>query len=172
MSPEDLRDGLRLHPHSRVGAHHRSRKARRMATSLSIVSLLGSLTSASATMAQSVAGYYETRPDAGGARNRMCIASGPGNTLAVDIESAYCPGPSPECYNARLGSIQFNARLAGHAMRYDDGHGCRVDITFRPSGARVLQAAHCRGAQDYNDLEASGVYRRVKPEVDDRDCAP
>ncbi|WP_405126806.1 hypothetical protein [Ralstonia pseudosolanacearum] len=95
MSPEDLRDGLRLHPHSRVGAHRRSRKARRMATSLSIVSLLGSLTSASAAMAQSVAGYYETRPDAGGARNRMCIASGPGNTLAVDIESAYCPGPSP-----------------------------------------------------------------------------
>lgn len=57
-------------------------------------------------------------------------------------------------------------------MRYDDGHGCRVDITFRRSGARVLQAAHCRGAQDYNDLEASGVYRRVKPEVDDRDCVP
>lgn len=76
---------------------------------ISFVWLFGCLTFASAAMAQSVTGYYETKPDAGGARNRMCITSGPRSDLAIDIETAYCPGPAPERYNARIDAIQFNA---------------------------------------------------------------
>jgi len=137
-----------------------------------IMWLFGCLMFASVAAARGVAGYYETKPDSGGARNLMCITSGPGEELAVDIETAYCPGPSPECYNVRIDSIQFNGRLAQHSVHYDDGHGCKIDITFHRLGASVLQTPSCRDEERHRDLEAGGTYKLVKSKVDGHDCAP
>ncbi|MCL9844167.1 hypothetical protein [Ralstonia solanacearum] len=77
---------------------------------------------ASTSLAQSVAGSYATKPDTGGARNAMCIANAPGNGVFVAIDTAYCPGPSPECFNVRIGSIGFDGTMPFAIESYDQSN--------------------------------------------------
>ncbi|NMV40682.1 hypothetical protein HGR00_22480 [Ralstonia insidiosa] len=126
-----------------------------------IAGFLGCMTLACASMAQSVEGYYKTKPDSGGAQNEMCVANAPGHSVSVAIDTAYCPGPSPECFNVRVDSIGFSAPLARRSVHYDDGHGCTIDISFRRGGAQVQQAATCRDEEQHRDLEAGGTYQLV-----------
>ena len=117
---------------------------------------------------QTVSGYFLTKPDSGGARNRMCIKSNTSNSLTAKIATAYCPAGNPECYGARLGEIEFESKLIGGHIHHIGNGRREINIKITADGAIVSQRPECMDA--YLNLNSGGIYKLIRREVKNDDC--
>ena len=93
------------------------------------IAIICTLVSSHAMASPNVVGYFEAKPDIGGARNRFCVKELKDNRLEVQIATAYCP--SKECMNARLDGMLFKAILKSNSVSYTNPAGCKLKILFR-----------------------------------------
>jgi hypothetical protein len=91
--------------------------------------------SGSAWAQPQVLGMFQTKPDVGGARNKLCVEKDDSGQLKVAIVTAYCPNKI--CLNMRHDSMQFMAPLQSNAVQYTAKPGCSVRIQFSRGGAMV-----------------------------------
>lgn len=114
-----------------------------------------------------VVGYYEAKPDFGGARNRFCVEKEASGEFSVAIATAYCP--SKECMNARIDGIQFRAKLQNQKITYFQKSDCSLTINFTKTGANISQSkGSC--SEDHPYLYAEGKYSHVSSEPDRSSC--
>ena len=113
-------------------------------------------------------GYFEAKPDFGGAVNRICITQLPNNYLDVVIATAYCP--SKECMNARIDGLWFQSQLNAKSVSYSSP-SCKLKVLFTNSGAKITHSTSCRD-DGHPYLYAKGAYRYVKAEFNEDRCGP
>jgi hypothetical protein len=113
-------------------------------------------------------GYFEAKPDFGGAVNRICIKQLPDNYLDVVIATTYCP--SKYCMNARLDGLWFQSQLNAKTITYSSPN-CKLKMLFTKSGAKITHSATCRD-EDHPYLYANGSYKYIQPEFSQDGCEP
>ena len=113
-------------------------------------------------------GYFEAKPDFGGAVNRICIKQLPDSYLDVAIATSYCP--SKECMNARIDGLWFQSKLNTKSINYSSP-SCKLKVQFTKSGAKITHSANCRD-EDHPYLYANGSYKYIKSEFNQDRCGP
>jgi hypothetical protein len=125
------------------------------------------LVSGAAFAQPQVLGMFQTKPDVGGARNKLCVEKDATGQLNVDIVVTYCP--TKICLNMRRDGMQFMAPLQSNAVQYTAKPGCSVRIQFSRGGAMVSRNTEsCMDEHPY--FFAEGWYEFVTKAPDADSC--
>jgi hypothetical protein len=114
-----------------------------------------------------VLGMFQTKPDLGGARNKLCAEKDDTGQLKVAIATAYCP--TKICLNMRQDGMLFTAPLVSNAVQYSAKPGCSVRVQFSRGGAMVSRnTKSCMAEHPY--FFAEGWYEFVTKTPDAASC--
>lgn len=111
-------------------------------------------------------GYFEAKPDFGGAVNLMCIEQIHNNYLNVTIVTTYCN--NKECMSPRSDELWFQSQLNKKHIIYRE-RNCSLKVLFTEFGAKITHSASCRD-DDHPYLYANGSYKYIEPEFDKERC--